>query len=100
MQQIDLAEQKEVAKKLGTSGQTLPRYLRSADLGVEHGGRYGFDPDEVAELKKRFKAWRDEVARDRSAKAEEKAAEDHTCEECTKSFDSARALAGHKASHA
>lgn len=57
----------EVAAKLETDARTLLKFLRSQEKGVGAGGRYGFEPQQVANLKKQFAAWRKEQGSSGSA---------------------------------
>ena len=59
---------RDVADKLNTDPKTLRRFLRSQEKGVGAGGRYGFEPQQIGNLKKQFTAWQKE----REAQAAEK----------------------------
>jgi hypothetical protein len=49
---------REVADKLGADPRVLRRFLRTTEQGVGAGSRYEFKPDTIADLKKRFNAWK------------------------------------------
>lgn len=76
----------DIAKKLGTTGRTLRRYLRSQEEGVGTGKRYEFTSDDLTDIKKGFAAWRKEVEAS-------KGAETHACPHCDRDFKSASGLA-------
>ncbi len=65
-QEVKMTEQKkplrtaEVAAKLDTDARTLRKFLRSQERGVGAGGRYGFEPQQIGNLKKQFNAWQKE----------------------------------------
>jgi rubredoxin len=59
---------REVADKLNTDPRTLRRFLRSLEKGVGTGSRYGFEPQQVGNLKKQFNAWQKEREAQAAAK--------------------------------
>ena len=54
----DAMTTREVADKMGVDPRALRRYLRSDDRCVGAGKRNEFTPDSIADLKKRYTAWK------------------------------------------
>lgn len=60
----DALSAKEAAKRIGTDGRTLRKFLRSQRGLVGQGNRWAIMEDEIDDLKEKFEAWQKPKAKE------------------------------------